>query len=125
VLKLRVQGQDTVFQIAREEGGYCLAQGGRERLVTVRAPAIANLAAMMPAKPPPDTSRKLMCPMPGLVVALPVAEGQQVKMGEVLAVVEAMKMENVLVAERDVTISKLRVNKGDSMARDQIIMEFA
>ena len=125
LLKLRVQGEDALFQIAREEGGYCLAQGGRERLVTVRAPHVAHLAAMMPSKPPPDTSRKLICPMPGLVVALPVREGQQVKMGEVLAVVEAMKMENVLVAERDVTISKVRVNKGDSMARDQIIMEFA
>ena len=62
--------------------------------------------------------------MPGLVVALPVQEGQAVKAGEVLAVIEAMKMENVLVAERDVTISKLRVNKGDSLARDEIIMEF-
>jgi propionyl-CoA carboxylase alpha chain len=125
LLKLNVQGEETLFQIRREEGGYCLSQGGRERLVTVRAPTIAGLAAMMPSKPPPDTSRKLICPMPGLVVALPVQEGQQVKMGDVLAVIEAMKMENVLVAERDVTISKLRVNKGDSMARDQIIMEFA
>ena len=90
----------------------------------MRAPYIAGLAAMMPSKPPPDTSRKLICPMPGLVVALPVKEGQEVKMGETLAVVEAMKMENVLVAERDVTISKLRVTKGDSLARDDIIMEF-
>ena len=125
LLKLTVQGRDTLFQIRREEGGYCLAQGGRERLVTVRAPYIASLAALMPLKPPPDTSRKLICPMPGLTVSLPVVEGQQVKMGEVLAVVEAMKMENVLVAERDVTISKLHAKKGDSLARDQIIMEFA
>ena len=66
----------------------------------------------------------LICPMPGLLVALPVQEGQAVKMGEVLAVVEAMKMENVLVAERDATISKLNVRMGDSLARDDIIMEF-
>ena len=123
-LKLTANGEDRLFQITREEGGYCLSQGGRERLVTVRAPTIASLAAMMPAKPPPDTSRKLICPMPGLVVALPVTEGQQVKMGEVLAVIEAMKMENVLVAERDVTISKLYAQKGGSLARDDIIMEF-
>ena len=124
VLMLRSENQDTTFQIRREEGGYCLSQGGRERLVTVRAPFAAELAALMPNKPPPDTSRKLICPMPGLVVALPVKEGQAVKMGEVLAVVEAMKMENVLVAERDVTISRLHVDKGDSLARDDIIMEF-
>jgi propionyl-CoA carboxylase alpha chain len=85
----------------------------------------ADLAALMPLKPPPDTSRLLLCPMPGLVVALPVQEGQSVKAGETLAVVEAMKMENVLVAMREATISKLRVKKGDSLARDEIIMEFS
>jgi propionyl-CoA carboxylase alpha chain len=124
ILMLRADGEDTLFQIKREAGGYCLAQGGRERLVTVRAPITAELAALMPNKPPPDTSRMLICPMPGLLVALPVQEGQTVKMGEVLAVVEAMKMENVLVAERDATISKLNAKMGDSLARDDIIMEF-
>ena len=124
-LKLKVKGDETIFQISREVGGYCLSQGGRERLVSVRAPQIAALAAMMPMRPPPDTSRMLLCPMPGLVVALPVQEGQAVKAGELLAVVEAMKMENALVAERDVTISRLRVKMGDSLARDETIMEFA
>ena len=124
LLRLKSKGEETVFQIAREAGGYCLSQGGRERLVTVRAPLAGELAAIMPMRPPPDTSRLLLCPMPGLVVALPVQEGQAVKAGEILAVVEAMKMENVLVAERDATISKLRVKKGDSLARDEIIMEF-
>ena len=124
LLKLKSRREETVFQIRREAGGYCLAQGGRERLVTVRPPLVAELAVLMPIKPPPDTSRMLLCPMPGLVVALPVQEGQSVKAGEILAVIEAMKMENVLVAERDVTISKLRVKKGDSLARDEIIMEF-
>ena len=124
-LKLKVKGDETIFQISREAGGYCLSQGGRERLVSVRAPQIAALAAMMPMRPPPDTSRMLLCPMPGLVVALPVQEGQVVKAGELLAVVEAMKMENALVAERDVTISRLRVKMGDSLARDETIMEFA
>ena len=124
-LKLKVKGDETIFQISREAGGYCLSQGGRERLVSVRAPQIAALAAMMPMRPPPDTSRMLLCPMPGLVVALPVQEGQAVKAGELLAVVEAMKMENALVAERDVTISRLRVKMGDSLARDETIMEFA
>ncbi len=124
LLSLKSRGEETIFQIRREEGGYCLSQGGRERLVTVRSVLAAELAALMPMKPPPDTSRMLLCPMPGLVVALPVKEGQAIKAGETLAVVEAMKMENVLVAERDAIVSKLRVKKGDSLARDEIIMEF-
>jgi propionyl-CoA carboxylase alpha chain len=79
----------------------------------------------MPKKAPPDTSRLLMCPMPGLVVSINVAEGQDVKSGETLAVVEAMKMENVLVAERDGIIKKVNVKKGDSLALDEVILEFA
>jgi propionyl-CoA carboxylase alpha chain len=117
-------GRETIFQFGREAGGYCLSQGGREMLVAVRHPATAALADLMPLKPPADTSRRLLCPMPGLVVALLVAEGQSVMAGDVLAVVEAMKMENVLVAERDATISRLRVRKGDSLACDDTIMEF-
>ena len=123
-LMLRDHGENTLFQIRREAGGYCLAQGGREQLVTVRAPFAAELAMLLPDKPPSDTSGILICPMPGLLVALPVQEGQAVKMGEVLAVVEAMKMENVLVAQRDATISKLKARMGDSLARDDVIMEF-
>jgi propionyl-CoA carboxylase alpha chain len=124
LLKLIASGRETVFQITREAGGYCLSQGGRERLVTVRAPFAAELADFMPLKPPPDTSRHLLSPMPGQLLALPVKAGQSVKAGEVLAVVEAMKMENVLVAERDVTISKLHVRQGDALACDETIMEF-
>jgi propionyl-CoA carboxylase alpha chain len=124
LLDLKIKGEDHVFQIAREAGGYRLSQGGRERLVTVRAPGAAELAALMPVRPPPDSSRMLTCPMPGLVVALPVKDGQAVKAGETLAVIEAMKMENILVAERDAIIARLRVKKGDSLARDEIIMEF-
>ena len=92
--------------------------------MTVRTPFAAELAALMPVKPPPDTSRRLLSPMPGQLMALPVKQGQTVQAGEVLAVVEAMKMENVLVAERDVTISKLHVRQGDTLARDETIMEF-
>ena len=125
LLTLKSGGSETVFQIAREAGGYRLSQGGRVLLAVVRSPEAARLAALMPVKPPPDTSRMLLCPMPGLVVALPVAEGQAVKAGEPLAVVEAMKMENVLSAERDVTVTKLLVKTGDNLARDDIIMEFA
>ena len=82
-------------------------------------------ARLMPAKKLSDTGKSVRCPMPGLVVSLAVAEGQEVKAGETLAVVEAMKMENILRSERDGTIKKIRVKKGDSVAVDAVIMEFA
>ncbi len=88
-------------------------------------PRTAELEKLMPVKLPPDTSKLLLCPMPGLVVSIAVAEGQEVKAGETLAVVEAMKMENVLRAERDLTVAKLNAKPGDSLAVDAVIMEFA
>src|SRR5690606_12268539 len=95
--------------------------------ITARAmsPAIGALDRLMPVKQPPDTSKLLRCPMPGLVVSIAVMEGQEVKAGETLAVVEAMKMENVLRAERDLTVAKLNAKPGDSLAVDAVIMEFA
>jgi propionyl-CoA carboxylase alpha chain len=121
---LKHQGGETAFQVARHAGGYRLIQGGRDLLVSVRSPQAARLAKLMLAKPAADTSRLLLCPMPGLVTALSVTEGQEVKAGEPLAVVEAMKMENVLSAERDGVIAKILVKKGDSLARDDVILEF-
>lgn len=85
----------------------------------------AELAALMPEKVGADTSKLLLCPMPGLVVSINVAEGQEVKAGEVLAIVEAMKMENVLRAERDATVARIVADPGDSLAVDAVIMEFA
>jgi len=79
----------------------------------------------MPVKVAPDTSRVLLCPMPGLVTSVSVSEGQEVKAGDPLAVVEAMKMENVLRAERDGIVAKILAKKGDSLARDDVILEFA
>ena len=84
----------------------------------------AELAALMPEKAPPDTSKMLVCPMPGLVVAIHVKEGQQVTAGEALCVVEAMKMENILRAERDATVAEILAQPGDSLAVDDVIMEF-
>ena len=125
LLSLKHQGHETVFQIARHAGFYRLTQGGREFDAIVRSPQAAKLAALMPLKVPPDTSRLLLCPMPGLVTALSVSEGQEVKTGDPLAVVEAMKMENVLRAERDGIVAKILAKKGDSLARDDVILEFA
>ena len=79
----------------------------------------------MPVKVPPDLSKFLLCPMPGLVKAINVAEGQAVQAGDNLAVVEAMKMENILRAERDGVVKKVNCKAGDSLAVDAVILEFA
>jgi propionyl-CoA carboxylase alpha chain len=113
------------IQLTRVQSGYRLGQGGRSVSAIVRSPAAAKLAALMPKKVAPDTSKMLLCPMPGLVVSVNVTVGQEVKAGEPLAVVEAMKMENVLIAERDGTIRKINAAKGDSLALDDVILEFA
>ena len=78
----------------------------------------------MPMKEPPDLSRFLLSPMPGLLVSLAVAEGEEVKAGQELAIVEAMKMENILRAERKARIKKISARPGDSIAVDDTIMEF-
>jgi len=112
-------------QIVKTLDGYRLWHRGASVNAKVRTPAGAKLAAYMIERVAPDTSRFLLCPMPGLVVSINVEEGQEVKAGEPLAVVEAMKMENVLRAEKDVTVSKINAKKGDSLAVDAVIMEFA
>ena len=85
----------------------------------------ADLFALMPEKAQADTSKTLLCPMPGLVKAIMVAAGQEVKAGEALCMVEAMKMENVLRAERDAKVGKILCKEGDSLSVDAVIMEFA
>jgi propionyl-CoA carboxylase alpha chain len=122
---LTQDGEQCVFQVSREHGGYRLSQGGSSVLAAVRRPEAAKLAALMPAKAAADTSKFLLCPMPGLIVSVNVSEGQDVKAGETLAVVEAMKMENVLKSERDGTVKKIRAHKGDTFAVDDVILEFA
>ena len=79
----------------------------------------------MPVKTASDSGKRLLCPMPGLVVSIAVIEGQEVKAGETLAVVEAMKMENVLRAERDGTVKAIRAKPGETLAVDAVILEFA
>ncbi len=119
-----VDGRDICVQVDRDGVGYRLANGGHELTVRVVAPHIARLMARMPDKAPPDLSRYLLSPMPGLLVSLAVTQGQAVKEGEELAVVEAMKMENVLRAERDAVVAALHVRPGASLAVDETIMEF-
>jgi propionyl-CoA carboxylase alpha chain len=105
--------------------GFELAYRGIEVKAFVYTGREAHYAHLMPAKKLSGSEKSIRCPMPGLVVSIAVSEGQEVKAGETLAVVEAMKMENILRAERDGTINKIRVKPGDSVAVDAVIMEFA
>ena len=120
-----VGGRAVAAQLRPLPNGLRIAWKGMSVNALTMLPRTAELERLMPVKLPPDTSKLLLCPMPGLVVSISVAEGQEVKAGETLAVVEAMKMENVLRAERDLTVSKLNAKPGDSLAVDAVIMEFA
>ena len=121
----RVGKRQVSAQIRNVLNGVRIAWKGMAADIRVMLPDIAALDRLMPVKVPPDTSKLLLCPMPGLVVSIAVAEGQEVKAGETLAVVEAMKMENVLRAERDLVVEKINAKPGDSLAVDAVIMEFA
>ncbi|MBP2228845.1 propionyl-CoA carboxylase alpha chain [Azospirillum agricola] len=112
-------------QVDRLGIGYRLHHSGAQAVVKVLTPNAARLDALMPVKAPPDMSKFLLSPMPGLLVSLAVTEGQEVKAGEVLAVVEAMKMENILRAAQDGTVAKIHAAPGSSLAVDQKIVEFA
>jgi propionyl-CoA carboxylase alpha chain len=120
-----VDGCSMVFQIDHEGSGFRLVHGGVAVSLRVLPPRVAALLDLMPVKAPPDLSRFLLSPMPGLLVALAVSEGQEVRQGEALATIEAMKMENVLRAERDGTVAAIRAKIGDSLAVDATILEFA
>ncbi len=123
-IEARVNGTDVLVQSDRHMEARTLSYRGTKNDFYVRTPRAADLSVFMPEKVAADTSKFLMCPMPGLVVSINVEEGQEVKAGEALAVVEAMKMENVLSAERDAVVSKILAKAGDSLAVDEVIMEF-
>ena len=120
-----IDGTKATVQVDRRGVGYRLFHAGSQLDVMVFTAREAELARLMPHKPPPDLSKYLLSPMPGLLVSLAVKEGQDVKAGETLAVVEAMKMENVLKAERDGVVKKIHQAAGGSLAVDQMILEFA
>jgi propionyl-CoA carboxylase alpha chain len=90
----------------------------------VLSPLGARLHKLMPFKAPPDLSKFLLSPMPGLLVDVAVQPGQKVQAGEKLAVIEAMKMENILFAAQDGVVGKIVAGKGESLAVDQVILEF-
>jgi len=122
--RLTVNGTPLVMKVARQPGGYRLRLRGADLKVRVHSPRMAELAALMPEKLPPDTSKLLLCPMPGMVMSIAVEEGQEVYEGQPLATIEAMKMENILRAERKGVVAKINVAAGASLAVDEVIMEF-
>ncbi len=124
VVTARIDGEEWTVRIARAIGGWKLTARGGSHVVRVLPPHIAALTHHMLEKVPPDLSRFLLCPMPGLLTRVEVAEGQRVEAGQPLAVVEAMKMENILRAERAGTVATVRHAPGDSLAVDAVIMEF-
>jgi propionyl-CoA carboxylase alpha chain len=124
VMHLRIEDHIAAVQVERLRGrGFRLTHRGVVRQIQVLSPRAAELLRKMPEKQPVDTSRLVLSPMPGLLTELVVAEGQEVKAGEPLAIVEAMKMENVLRAGRDGRVASLRAKPGDSLAVDQVILE--
>jgi propionyl-CoA carboxylase alpha chain len=120
-----VNGRPLAVKVEPLLNGYGLACRGILVRAHVYTEGEARLAALMPQRSAPDTAKLLLCPMPGQLKALHVELGQEVKAGEALCVVEAMKMENVLRAERDGIVSAIRAKPGDSLAVDAVIMEFA
>jgi propionyl-CoA carboxylase alpha chain len=111
-------------QVERKGLDYHVAQGGAQVVARMLSARAAGLNRLMPEKQPPDLSRFLLSPMPGLLVDVAVKPGQQVRAGERLAVIEAMKMENVLLAQRDAIVKTVAAGKGESLAVDQVILEF-
>jgi propionyl-CoA carboxylase alpha chain len=120
-----IDGRPVWVQVRPVPNGFDLAHRGVETRAYVYTEREAAAARLMPAKKEADSGKAVRCPMPGLVVSIAVLEGQEVKAGETLAVVEAMKMENVLRAERDGVVKAIKAKPGDSLAVDAVIMEFA
>lgn len=119
-----VNGKPVTIQVARQGLKYRLAHSGAQAEVMVMSARWAELQKLMPVKLPPDLSKFLLSPMPGLLREIAVAEGHEVKAGEKLAVIEAMKMENVLKAEQDGKVKKVVARSGASLAVDEVIVEF-
>ncbi|NPD13592.1 acetyl/propionyl/methylcrotonyl-CoA carboxylase subunit alpha [Xinfangfangia sp. D13-10-4-6] len=122
--RLSVAGTPLVMKVDKIPMGFRLRARGADLKVHIRTPRAAELAKLMPEKLPPDTSRFLLCPMPGLVVKIQVEEGQEVQEGQALATVEAMKMENILKAEKRGVVKLIKAKPGESLRVDDVIMEF-
>ena len=124
VIRGHCNGRPFCAQIERLGLAYRVSHDGAQIDARVLAPRVAELQALMPFKAPPDLSKFLLSPMPGLLVDVAVTPGQQVRAGERLATIEAMKMENILVATQDGVVAEVSAAKGESLAVDQVIIRF-
>jgi len=124
LFKATINGEEVCVQVDLSDAEFSLFHRGAEKQALVVSPRTAELNNYMLHKEPPDMSKYLLSPMPGLLVSLAVAEGDEVKEGEELAVVEAMKMENSLRAVQDGVVKKVSADVGDSLVVDQPIIEF-
>jgi propionyl-CoA carboxylase alpha chain len=122
--RLTVGGDPLVIKTGKIPMGFRMRLRGADLKVHVQTPRQRELAGLMLEKTPPDTSKYLLCPMPGLVVKIAVSEGDEVQEGQALATVEAMKMENILKAERKGVVKKINASAGASLRVDDVIMEF-
>jgi propionyl-CoA carboxylase alpha chain len=118
-------GQPFTAQVERRGLWLKISHNGRAIDAMVLLPHAAELLRLMPHKPPPDMSKFLLSPMPGLLVDIAVQPGQTVQAGQRLATIEAMKMENILTAAQDGIVAELLASKGESLAVDQPILRFA
>jgi propionyl-CoA carboxylase alpha chain len=122
--RVMVDGTPLVMKVGKISGGFRVRLRGADLKVHVRTPRQAELAKLMLEKLPPDTSKFLLCPMPGLVTKIMVEVGDEVQEGQALATVEAMKMENILKAERKSVVKAVKASAGASLKVDEVIMEF-
>ncbi len=121
----RLDGRSFTASIKPAAEGFDISLRAVRQRVLVLTPLSADLHGKIPAKAPPDTSRLVVSPMPGLVVSMDVGEGEEIKAGQVICVIEAMKMQNIIRAERDGLVSKVGAKAGDSVAADDVLAEFA
>ena len=123
IVHARIGGESLSVKLGRDRNNFLLTTRGAKHTARMLPARIANLAQYMLEKIPPDLSRFLICPMPGLLVTMHVEEGDTVESGQPLATIEAMKMENILRAEKSGTIAKVNAKEGDSLRVDEIILE--
>ncbi|MFN9849512.1 MAG: acetyl-CoA carboxylase biotin carboxylase subunit [Alphaproteobacteria bacterium] len=125
VFRANLDGHDFTVAVKPAAEGFVIRHRATTLRVMVLSPRSAELHQMLPPKKAADTSKMVLSPMPGLVVSIDVAQGQSVRTGEVVAVLEAMKMQNILRAERDGVVKAVSVKSGDSVAADEVLVEFA
>ncbi|MFC0634194.1 acetyl-CoA carboxylase biotin carboxylase subunit [Brevundimonas balnearis] len=119
-----LDGEPFTAEVKRVADGFDIRQRAARARVRVLSPSVADLYARLPEKAAADTSKLIQSPMPGLVVSIPVKPGQEVKSGEAVAIIEAMKMQNILRAERDGVVKTVGAKDGDSVAADDVLVEF-